>query len=429
VCSSDLVEGAERVRDGDLTARVSADSEHDELAALARAFNEMTAQLASQRDELVEATADADKRREFTEAVLSGASAGIVGVDAAGKVTLVNRSALDLLDVRDADDIVDKPIRDVAPELCGVLDQARQASDRVADGQVDLPRASGIRNLDLRAAAAKDDSGSVVLTFDDITRLVTAQRNAAWADVARRIAHEIKNPLTPIQLSAERLRRKYLKDVVGDKEVFERCVDTIIRQVSDIGRMVDEFSSFARMPEPKPARVEMGELVRASAFAQRVASPNIEVEFTGPEEPVFVMCDERLIAQALTNVLKNAAESVSTRQDQEPGVKNGSGRIGVSVAVEDGFAVVESVDDGLGWPDTPRERLSEPYMTTREKGTGLGLAIVRRVVEDHAGRLELADRRDGERGAVVRIILPLDVSDAGVGTDADEEPSSEQVNV
>ncbi|MGD2134431.1 MAG: PAS domain-containing sensor histidine kinase [Maricaulaceae bacterium] len=403
-----LVEGAERVRDGDLSARVSVSSRQDELTALSQAFNEMTGQLESQRSELVKAAREAETRREFTEAVLSGVSAGVIGVRANDGVSLANRSALGLLGADGENDVVGENVLTVAPELAPLVRQARSSPGNAAEGQADLARDGVVRRLNVRAAAARDGSGAVVVTFDDITQLVSEQRNAAWRDVARRIAHEIKNPLTPIQLSAERLRRKYLDSIEGDKEVFERCVDTIVRQVSDIGRMVDEFSSFARMPEPRPERVEMGELVRSAAFTQRVASPSIEIEIETPGEPIWVRCDERLIAQALTNVLKNSAESVTARSDQEPGAKGSPGRMGVRLDVEDGCAVVAVVDDGLGWPEGPREQLSEPYMTTREKGTGLGLAIVRRVMEDHQGRLELADREDGERGALVRLVLPLE---------------------
>jgi two-component system nitrogen regulation sensor histidine kinase NtrY len=404
-----LVEAAERVRDGDFKARVDVDSEHDELAALSRAFNDMTGRLGAQHNDLVEATAEAERRSEFTEAVLSGVSAGVVGVDADNCVTLANRSALHLLGAGEEVDLTGQNVVEIAPEIAGIVRSARAAPGVVAEGQADLMRRGDVRRLNVRATASRDGSGAVVATFDDITRLVTDQRNAAWRDVARRIAHEIKNPLTPIQLSAERLRRKYLKDIQGEREieVFGRCVDTIVRQVSDIGRMVDEFSSFARMPEPRPAPVEMTELVRSTAFTQRVATPSIEIMIDVPETPVVVFCDERLIAQALANVLKNASESLSAREDEEPGAKALAATIKVSLREEGGFAVVEVTDNGVGWPDAPREQLAEPYMTTRAKGTGLGLAIVRRVMEDHHGRLELADRMDGERGAVVRLALPL----------------------
>ncbi|WP_309087925.1 ATP-binding protein, partial [Phenylobacterium sp.] len=242
-----------------------------------------------------------------------------------------------------------------------------------------------------------------VLTFDDITRLVTAQRNAAWRDVARRIAHEIKNPLTPIQLSAERLRKKYRKDIAeAELETFDRCTDTIVRQVGDIGRMVDEFSAFARMPAPKFAKVDADELLRAAVFAQRVASPELSVELEEPTADVVLLADGRMLAQALTNVLKNAAEAVEARRAHAPKLK---GRIVARLVAEDSRAVFEVEDNGVGLPDKDRDRLTEPYVTTREKGTGLGLAIVKRILEDHGGELELADARSGQ-GALAILRLP-----------------------
>jgi two-component system nitrogen regulation sensor histidine kinase NtrY len=227
-----------------------------------------------------------------------------------------------------------------------------------------------------------------VLTFDDITRLVTAQRNAAWKDVARRIAHEIKNPLTPIQLSAERLRRKYRKDIQGDLETFDRCTDTIIRQVGDIGRMVDEFSAFARMPAPTFSEADAGELLHRAVFAQRVADPETQVELQEPLPEMLVVCDTRMIGQALTNVLKNAGEAIASRRTVDPEMK---GRITARLTASDESVSFEIEDNGIGLPAKGRERLTEPYVTTREKGTGLGLAIVKRIVEDHGGELSLAD--------------------------------------
>jgi two-component system nitrogen regulation sensor histidine kinase NtrY len=242
-----------------------------------------------------------------------------------------------------------------------------------------------------------------VLTFDDITRLVAAQRNAAWRDVARRIAHEIKNPLTPIQLSAERLRKKFRKNVPeGELETFDRCTDTIVRQVGDIGSMVDEFSSFARMPAPKFAELDAAELLRAAVFARRVGSPDIDVELEEPTSQVAVLADGRMIAQALTNVLKNAAEAVSARQAGLPRMK---GRIRARLIADEKDLSFEVEDNGVGLPSKDRDRLTEPYVTTREKGTGLGLAIVKRILEDHGGELELADARDG-KGALAILKLP-----------------------
>jgi two-component system nitrogen regulation sensor histidine kinase NtrY len=240
-----------------------------------------------------------------------------------------------------------------------------------------------------------------VLTFDDITRLVTAQRNAAWRDVARRIAHEIKNPLTPIQLSADRLRKKYRKDIApSELETFDRCTDTIVRQVGDITRLIDEFSAFARMPAPKFAEQDAAELVRAAVFAQGVASPDIAVELEEPVPELRLMADERMLAQALTNILKNAAEAVGARRSAKT-----KGRIRARLVSDETGVAFEVEDNGVGLPDKDRDRLTEPYVTTREKGTGLGLAIVKRILEDHGGELELTDAREGV-GALAILRLP-----------------------
>ncbi len=399
-----LVSAAERMRRGDLDVRVEVARDHDEIAALGRAFNRMARQLGVQRTALLEASEDAERRRAFIETVLAGVSAGVVGVDGEGRITLVNRSAAQLLGAAAAD-LTGADADAVAPVFAAVLEEARRRPAEMAERQIDLVKDDGaILHLNARAAAGED--GGIVLTFDDVTRLVAAQRNAAWRDVARRIAHEIKNPLTPIQLSAERLRRKYRGSVdEAQLDTFDRCVDTIVRQVSDIGRMVDEFSSFARMPAPRMEAADLGEIAQSAVFAQRVASPAIRVSLDRPQEPAVVECDSRLSGQALANILKNAAESVSARMESD-GAKT-TGQIDVSVRLEDDFAVIEVTDDGLGWPTPDRNRLTEPYMTTREKGTGLGLAIVRRIMEDHGGRLELDERRDAAPGAVVRLAFPL----------------------
>lgn len=407
---SRLVSAAERVRRGDLEARVQVAREDDEIGALGRAFNRMTRQLAAQRTALLDANAEAERRRAFIEAVLSGVSAGVIGVDREGQVTLVNRSACLLLGCQ-PEDLVGRPASGAAPMLLSIIQDVGRRPDEIAERQVDVATEDGsVINLNVRAGA--DEEGDIVITFDDVTRLVAAQRNAAWRDVARRIAHEIKNPLTPIQLSAERIRRKYRSHVedVG-AETFDRCVDTIVRQVSDIGRMVDEFSTFARMPAPKMEQLDLSEIARSAVFAQRVASPNIRVPLSAPEAQVQVECDGRLASQALANILKNAAESVSTRM--ESGGEKSGGTIQVKVYRENGFGVIEVRDDGLGWPTSDRSRLTEPYMTTREKGTGLGLAIVRRVMEDHGGRLELDEPPGGDPGAVVRLAFPLLETPAG----------------
>jgi two-component system nitrogen regulation sensor histidine kinase NtrY len=256
--------------------------------------------------------------------------------------------------------------------------------------------------FDVRAAFAGED---LVVTFDDVSGLLAAQRQAAWKDVARRIAHEIKNPLTPIQLSAERLKRKYADVITTDRDVFIRMTDTIVRQVTDIGRMVDEFSSYARMPSPKFAVDDLSEALRQAVFAQRIASPDIEITSVLPPEPVMVSMDTRLLIQAFANILKNAAEGIAARRTRDS--VDLKGMIQVSLALDAKTAWIEITDNGVGFPSQDRRRLLEPYMTTRAKGTGLGLAIVARVLEEHGGALALADRPDQELGALVRMNLPV----------------------
>ncbi len=401
---SGLVRAAEQVRQGNLDTRVDVKREDDEIATLGRAFNRMTRQLRGQRRELVMAHNQSENRRAFTEAVLSGISAGVIRLDDRDRITLANRPACDLLG-RSEDELVGEELALVSPELESVAIQARQRSGEIAASQIELSEDEE-RPISLNVRAGLDPDAGLILTFDDVSRLVAAQRSAAWRDVARRIAHEIKNPLTPIQLSAERLQRRYRKQVPEEElQTFDRCVETIVRQVSDIGRMVDEFSSFARMPQPKIEPVGLSDLIRNVVFAQRVASPSIAIEFKEPPGDILADCDERLAAQALTNIVKNASESVTTRVESD-GAKAAKGRIRLSLAPEDGFAVITIEDNGLGWPQVNRERLTEPYMTTREKGTGLGLAIVKRVMEDHRGRLELDEPADGN-GAIVRMKFPI----------------------
>lgn len=401
---SRLVSAAERVRHGDLEVRVDTANKDDEISALGLAFNRMTEQLESQRGALVDANIVSERRRGFIEAVLSGVSAGVIGLNAEQRVTLVNPSAAALLGLEPGD-LIDQPLSEAAPVFASVVEEAARKPGEIAEQQIDLITRDGSA-LHLNVRVGRDAEDGVVITFDDVTRLVAAQRNAAWRDVARRIAHEIKNPLTPIQLSAERLRRKY-RDGLDETEIntFDRCVDTIVRQVSDIGRMVDEFSSFARMPAPKMELSDLNEIARGAVFAQRVSSPSIRIPFSESIGGVDVECDRRLAGQALANILKNAAESVSARVEGEGG--EADGEIGVKVYPHAGFGVIEVTDNGLGWPTADRSRLTEPYMTTREKGTGLGLAIVRRVMEDHGGRLELDEAADSRRGAVVRLAFPL----------------------
>jgi two-component system nitrogen regulation sensor histidine kinase NtrY len=254
---------------------------------------------------------------------------------------------------------------------------------------------------------SSEDEHGYVVTFDDITELVAAQRNSAWADIARRIAHEIKNPLTPIQLSAERLKRKYGKEITTDPQVFEQCTETIIRQVGDIGRMVDEFSAFARMPSAALEPHDLGKIAREALVLQRVSSSDIDIALDLPDNPLVLPIDRRLVSQALTNLVKNAQEAIEARP-QDGSVPRG--RIAVALRANDGAAIIEVIDNGIGLPRQDRGRLTEPYMTTREKGTGLGLAIVKRIMEEHGGELDLMDAPetfDGGRGAMVRLIFPM----------------------
>ena len=312
-----LIQAADRIAAGDLTARVSVGSGPEEMSDLARSFNRMTGDLQTQQAALRAAGAEAESRRQFIETVLSGVSAGVISLDGEGRISAANRQALILLGLPETG-AHGQQLATAAPEFAEVVAEA-DGYGGDAEAEVDVVRERDTRRLRVRASGHAD--GGLVLTFDDITRLVAAQRNAAWRDVARRIAHEIKNPLTPIQLSAERLRRKYRKEITSDLDTFDRCTDTIIRQVGDIGRMVTEFSDFARMPAPKFERADAAELLRQAVFAQRVVDPDTEIELAEPLPETPVLCDERMIGQALANVLKNAGEAIMARRLAEPGLK------------------------------------------------------------------------------------------------------------
>jgi len=414
---SELVRAAERVSAGDLRARVNVGQTGDELDMLTSAFNRMTSQLESQRNDLIAANHQLDERRQFTEAVLSGVSAGVLGLDNEGRITHANRAAQRFFGKPEAG-MIGRDITAAAPEMATVVIDARAHPERRAQAQIMIASEGQDRTLNLRITREVTDSGQggFVLTFDDITELVRAQRTSAWADVARRIAHEIKNPLTPIQLSAERLRRKYGKEIKSDPEIFEQCTATIIRQVADIGRMVDEFSSFARMPVAAMKSLEINEILRQSVFLQRVGHPDIEYRMEMPDDPVILECDGRLVSQALTNILKNAAEAIRGNDDDDengraavPSGDSKIGRIEIALTMKDDDVEIVVTDSGCGLPETDRTRLTEPYMTTRSKGTGLGLAIVNKVMEEHGGELVLEDapRSDGwDSGARVRLVFP-----------------------
>lgn len=378
-----LVQAAGRVARGDLTARVDTTRDPEEIAVLSRAFNRMTRDLREQQEALRAAHVEAESRRIFMEAVLLGVSAGVIGLDPKGRVSVVNRQAMRLLGLS-PDPGHGRLLIELAPELAAVAERAVSLGGD-AEADVDLSRGGDVRRLRVRAS---HDAEGLVLTFDDITRLIAAQRNAAWKDVARRIAHEIKNPLTPIQLSAERLRRKYRSEIISDIEVFDRCTDTIVRQVADIGRMVDEFSAFARMPAPQFAVYDAPELLRRAVFAQRVADPEVTIDLPDTLPDAKLYCDGRIVGQALTNVLKNAGEAIAARRSVQPGL---AGEIRASLQVIAGRLEFIVEDNGIGLPEKDRDRLTEPYVTTREKGTGLGLAIVKRILEEHGGELLLGD--------------------------------------
>jgi two-component system, NtrC family, nitrogen regulation sensor histidine kinase NtrY len=410
-----LISAAQVVSTGNLYVQVPTRRSDGDLARLGETFNKMTQELRTQRDDIVRARDLIDSRRRFTEAVLAGASAGVIGVDADSCISILNRSAEQLIG-RTETEVLGQPLAEVVPELAGMLAAARTGVQRLIQGQVTINRNGRERNLSVRVTSEQSGAaeGGYVVTLDDITELVAAQRTSAWADVARRIAHEIKNPLTPIQLSAERLRRKYGGVITEDGGVFKQCTDTIVRQVDDIKRMVDEFSRFARMPKPVMTAEDVADTVRQVVFLQRVANADIDIDLEIAEEPMPAKFDRRLISQALTNIIKNATEAIAA---VAPG-ELGRGRIRIWAGREGSDIVVDVIDNGIGLPKENRSRLLEPYVTTREKGTGLGLAIVGRILEDHGGRIELGDAADkipGQRGAWMRLRFAAEPASSNEG--------------
>ena len=412
-----LIGAANVVSTGNLYVQVPIRKSEGDLAQLGETFNRMTQELRAQRNDIVRARDTIDSRRRFTEAVLSGASAGVIGVDAEGRVSIMNRSAEKLVGSSEAD-ALGQPLAQVVPELAQVMASA-QSGGRVEQDQVTLSRGGRERNLSVRVTSEQSGEADhgYVITLDDMTELVSAQRTSAWADIARRIAHEIKNPLTPIQLSAERLRRKYGKAITDDPAVFQQCTDTIVRQVDDIRRMVDEFSKFARMPKPVIGNEDVADTARQAVFLMKVAHPEIDFDVELSEDPMPARFDRRLISQALTNIVKNATEAIAARV---AGTSE-RGRIHVSAVREGRDIVIDIIDNGIGLPKQGRNRLLEPYVTTREKGTGLGLAIVGRILEEHGGSIELRDASEkipGAHGAW----MTLRFSESGDAPDA--QPAS-----
>ena len=398
-----LISATDQVASGNLFTQVRVDRSEGDLAHLGETFNKMTAELRLQQNRLVAASTLIDERRIFTEAVLSGVPVAVIGVDPAGKITTLNPSAehLTASGAGAAGTMIGRSAEDVFPEIAATLAEARSSQHRLVQGQVQLSRDGRDRLYNVRVTSepsAKTDK-SVVVTLDDITDVLDAQRAAAWGDVARRIAHEIKNPLTPIQLSAERIKRKYGKLINVDKEIFDQCTDTIVRQVDDIKRMVDEFSSFARMPKATLDKDDLSECVRRVVFLMRVAHPEIAFDLALPDHTVHIRFDRRLISQALTNIVKNATEGIAAREPQDFPAR-------ITVKLRVGALIdIDVVDNGKGFPKEQRQRLLEPYMTTRAEGTGLGLAIVAKILEDHGGGLDLLDAPDGQ-GARVHLHFP-----------------------
>ena len=401
-----LAEAAERVGEGDLDARVNPQGAGDEIADLARSFNRMTSQLKAQKEELTRASRQSAQRRRFIEAVLSGVSAGVLSINADGVIQLANASAEALLDCG-PQGLAGRRLEDAVPEFADLLETARR--EGIAGAEVRRARPHGragseTQTLAVRLTADAGQARNYILTFDDISQQLADQRRAAWSDVARRIAHEIKNPLTPIVLSAERLKRRFKPSEDADRKLFLDLTDTIIRQVGDLRRMVDEFSAFARMPVPSFSEEAIGEIAKQSVFLMEVANPDIHFRLVVPEAlPPFV-CDRRQIAQVFTNILKNASESIHSKNE------NVESEVLTRISLNDGALLIEVSDTGVGVPGQLRDRLFEPYVTTRERGTGLGLAIVKRIVEDHRGRLDIRNRPEG--GAVLSIEFDMTANHA-----------------
>lgn len=394
-----LIHATDQVAIGNFYVQVPVRPQDGDIAHLGETFNKMTSELRTQHDGLTEANDLMDRRRRFTEAVLAGVSAGVIGLDQNHLISLVNPSA-ELLLRSKQDDLVGHSISEVLPEIDALIEEAERSRQKISRGQITIRRDERERTLNVKIASEtiNGQNQDLVITIDDITDLIVAQRSSAWADVARRIAHEIKNPLTPIQLSAERIHRKYGKVITTDREVFDQCTATIVRQVEDIKRMVDEFSSFARMPKPTIGEDDLVETIRQVVFMLRISNPDIQFVDELPERAVRLKFDRRLLSQAFTNIIKNATEAVAAIPEEQ----RGPGKIVVSMKndLANATVLVTVTDNGKGFPTEGRQKLLEPYMTTREGGTGLGLAIVAKILEEHGGGLELADNPKGRGGQV-----------------------------
>ena len=406
---SALIAAAERVRDGDLQARVPIlkEDKNDEIAILSRVFNHMTQQIAHQRHELITANQQLDTRRRFTEAVLAGVSSSVLGLDQEGKIMLANQSAIILLGFKDGQTVINQPLSTLIPESTALMETMRRRVTQLAESQITFHHGPQEHPCTLlmriSAQAGEHERCSFIVTFDDITALLFAQRQAAWADVARRIAHEIKNPLTPIQLCAERLKKKYLHQITIDQEMFLICTNMIIRHVMTVGQMVDEFSAFARMPAAQIKSHWIQDLCRHAIMLHMTSHPEITFAYHGPDERLMLDCDARQITQALTNLLQNAVEAIEARPIPPTGTSD-TEMITVTVTEQSDTVTIMVEDNGIGFPITDLNRLIEPYVTTRNKGTGLGLAIVHKIIQDHEGEIRLENRATG--GGRVSLILP-----------------------
>lgn len=394
---SHLISAAGYVSQGHLDARVPVDHRTDELATLSDAFNRMAQQLEQQRYDLIHANMAVDQRRRFTEAVLRDVSAGVIGIDGMGRLTFVNPSAEVFLDEA-GQNILEKPVQDLVPEFVPLISRASSRPYRHTEQEIEINRDGHQRTLLVRVSGQGGEDGGYVITFDDLSDLLSAQRKAAWAEIARRIAHEIKNPLTPIQLSAERLKRKYLPKIDDNQEQFVRMTDTIIDQVENIGRLIDEFSGFARMPAPQFGLYSAQELIRQVMSFEEVARPQITFEASLPAQDYQLYCDDGQVSQALLNIIHNAGDSIT-----ESDMPDGEGVISASLQRSNTEIRIVISDNGPGFGRDTSELL-RPYVTTRKEGTGLGLAIVRKIMEEHGGRIELANRAEG--GANVSLIFP-----------------------
>jgi two-component system nitrogen regulation sensor histidine kinase NtrY len=410
-----LIGAAEDVATGNFDVSVPVRGSDGDIGSLSHTFNNMVEQLKTQHSDLISAKDEIDERRRFTEAVLSGVTAGVISVNSQGNIAGLNRPAEQMLSI-DALQATSKNLVQILPEIGAVFEAARENGRSSSRKQISITRSGIARsfNVQITREDADTKNTSYVVTVDDITDLVAAHRSSAWADVARRIAHEIKNPLTPIQLSAERIRRRYGKVIVEDREVFDQCTETIIRQVGDIGRMVDEFSEFARMPKPQLAATDIRDVLRDASFLVEISKNQIKFEHDIANEPLLGNFDSRLLGQAFGNIIKNASESIDAVLETG---QTSAGFILIRATAAGQSITVEVLDNGKGLPAENRHQLLEPYVTTREKGTGLGLAIVKKIVEDHGGHLEMLDAPEsfhGGRGALVRMIFPR-LMDAATG--------------